>query len=58
MKREGFEMARKKFTTTMEEEIINKLKKLAVDHNTDAGRMIEKLVEDYLKKMSDLRVGD
>jgi hypothetical protein len=31
---------------TMEEDIIKKLKKLAVDHNTDAGRMIEKLVED------------
>jgi hypothetical protein len=23
---------------------------MAVDHDTDAGRMIEKLVEDYLKK--------
>jgi hypothetical protein len=36
----------KKFTTPMEEDIIKKLKKLAVDHKTDAGRMIEKLVED------------
>jgi hypothetical protein len=26
-----------------------KLKKLPIDHDTDAGRMIEKLVEDYLK---------
>jgi hypothetical protein len=34
----------------MEENIIKKLKKLTVDHNTDAGRMIEKLVEDDLKK--------
>lgn len=51
-------MIRKKFTTTMNQESIKKLKKLAVDHDTDAGRMIEKLVEDYLKKMSDLRDGE
>jgi hypothetical protein len=43
-------MARKKFTTTMDEDIIKKLKKLAVDHDTDAGRMIEKLVKDNLIK--------
>jgi hypothetical protein len=35
----------------MEEDIIKKLKKIAADHNTDASRMIEKLVEDDLKKM-------
>jgi hypothetical protein len=34
----------------MEEDIIKKLKKLAVDHDSDAGRMIEKLVDDDLKK--------
>jgi hypothetical protein len=33
-----------------------KLKKLAVDHDTDIGRMIEKL--DRFEKMSDLREGD
>jgi hypothetical protein len=33
-------MARKKFTTTMDEDIIKKLKTLAVDHDIDAaGRM-------------------
>jgi hypothetical protein len=43
-------MVRKKFTT-MEEDIIKKLKKLTVDNNIDAGRMIEKLVEDELKNV-------
>jgi hypothetical protein len=38
----------------IEEDIIKKLKKLAVDHN--AGRIVEKLVE--FEKMSDLREGD
>ncbi|WP_168188803.1 hypothetical protein [Thermoflavimicrobium daqui] len=38
---------RKKFTTTMDEEKLKELKKLAVDHDTDAGRMIEKLVSWY-----------
>jgi hypothetical protein len=50
-------MARKKFTTTIEKTISKKLKKLAVDHNTESGKMIEKMVEDYLEKMSDSREG-
>jgi len=44
---------RKKFTTTLEEEIIKKLKLQAVKEGTDASKIIEKLVTNYLKKESD-----
>jgi hypothetical protein len=40
----------------LEEDIIKKIKKLVVDHNT-AGRIIEKLVEDDLKRNVGLERG-
>jgi hypothetical protein len=43
-------MARKKFTTTIEEEALKELKKIAIDHDVDAGKMIELLVKDYLRR--------
>ena len=43
-------MARVKFTTTLEEENIKILKKLAIDEGISAGELIEKLLELYLKE--------
>ena len=51
-------MARKKFTTSLDEEVIKQLKLQAAKENTDASKIIEKLVKEYLQKMSDLREGD
>ena len=43
-------MARKKFTTNLDEEIIKKLKIQAVEEGTDASKIIEKLLKGYLEK--------
>lgn len=43
-------MARKNFTTTIDETMLKELKKLAIDLDMDAGRLIEFLVQDYLKR--------
>ena len=40
---------RKKFTTTLDEEIIRKIKIQAVKENTDVSKLLEKLIEEYLK---------
>ena len=41
---------RKKFTTTVDEEIIKKIKIQAVKENTDVSKLLEKLIENYLKE--------
>lgn len=41
---------RKKFTTTLDEEIIKKIKIQAVKENTDVSKLLEKLIEKYLKE--------
>ena len=41
---------RKKFTTTLDEEIIKKIKFQAVKENTDVSKLLEKLIETYLKE--------
>ena len=46
----GFIMARKKFTTSLDEEVIQKLKMQAVVENTDASKIIERLLLDYFEK--------
>lgn len=43
-------MARKKFTTSLDEEVIQKLKMQAVIENTDASKIIERLLLDYFEK--------
>ena len=42
-------MTRKKFTTTLDEKVIKQLKLIAVTENTDASKIIEKLLLDYFK---------
>ena len=41
---------RKKFTTTLDEEIIRKIKIQAVKENTDVSKKLEKLIEKYVKE--------
>ena len=41
---------RKKFTTTLDEEIIKKIKIQAVKENTDVSKLLEKLIKNYLKE--------
>ena len=41
---------RKKFTTTIDEEVIKQLKLQAIREQTDANKIIERLIQDYLKK--------
>jgi len=48
--RRFLKMARVKFTTTLKEENIKILKKLAIDEGISAGELIEKLLELYLKE--------
>ena len=40
---------RKKFTTSLDEEVIKQVKLQAVMENTDASKIIEKLLISYLK---------
>jgi len=42
---------RKKFTTSLDDEVIKKIKLQAVMENTDASKIIEKLVVEYLKSI-------
>jgi len=49
-KRVGDRMARKKFTTTLDEELIKQIKMRAVEENTDVSKIIEKLIRDFLSK--------
>lgn len=41
---------RKKFTTTLDEQLLKELKMKAIQENTDVSKIIEKLVLDYLEK--------
>ena len=41
---------RKKFTTTLDEEIIKKIKIQDVKVNTNVSKLLEKLIENYLKE--------
>ena len=43
-------MARKKFTTTLDEELIQQLKIRAVQENTDASKILERLIQEYLQR--------
>jgi hypothetical protein len=43
-------MSRKRFHTMLDENIIQRLKMQAVKENTDASKIIEKLVKNYLEK--------
>ena len=43
-------MARKKFTTNLDEEVIKLLKHRAITENTDASKIIERLLKIYLEK--------
>ncbi len=45
-------LTRKKFTTTLDETIIQQLKIQAVKEGTDASKILEKLIEEYLKKQA------
>lgn len=45
-------MARKKFTTSLDENIIKQLKMQAVKEGTNASKILEKLIKEYLKKQS------
>lgn len=42
-------MSRKKFTTTLDEELIKAIKVKAIGENTDVSKLLEKLIKDYLK---------
>jgi len=42
-------MARKKFTTNLDEKVIKKIKLRAIEENTDVSKIIEKLLNDYLE---------
>jgi len=42
-------MSRKKFTTTLDEELIKAVKIKAIKQNTDVSVIIEKLLLEYLK---------
>ena len=43
-------MSRKKFTTTLDEDLIKAMKIKAIEQNTDVSVIIEKLFIEYLKK--------
>ena len=43
-------MTRKKFTTSLDEEVIKKLKMQAVIENTNASKIIERLLLEYFEK--------
>ena len=41
---------RRKFTTTLDEELIKKIKIQAIEENTDVSKLLEKMIKDYLTK--------
>ena len=43
-------MARKKFTTNLDEDVIKQIKLQAIQENTDVSKIIEKLIIEYLIK--------
>lgn len=48
-------MARKKFTTMLDEKVIKQLKVQAAKEDTNASKIIEQLLKEYLKKVSDVQ---
>ena len=46
-------MTRKKFTTTLDESIIQQLKIQAIKENTDASKILERLIQQYLQRDQD-----
>ena len=48
---------RKKFTTTIDEEVIKELKLQAIREKTDANKIIERLIQAYLKKQQEAEKG-
>lgn len=42
-------MARKKFTTTLDEDLITKIKIQAINEKTDVSKLLEKLIVKYLE---------
>jgi hypothetical protein len=52
---QGGALWQEKITASLDEEVMKQLKLQAVKENTDASKIIERLVKEYLKKMSDLR---
>ncbi|WP_195245002.1 hypothetical protein [Clostridium celatum] len=43
-------MARKKFTTTLDEDLISKIKIQAINEKTDVSKLLEKLIINYLEE--------
>jgi len=41
---------RKKFTTTLDEELIKSIKIKAIEENTDVSKLLEKMIKDYLAR--------
>ena len=46
-------MARKKFTTTLVEDLISKIKIQAINEKTDVSKLLEKLIVKYLDDKKD-----
>ncbi|MDU2291933.1 MAG: hypothetical protein E7D69_18030 [Clostridium celatum] len=44
-------MTRKKFTTTLDEDLISKIKIQAINEKTDVSKLLEKLIVKYLEEM-------
>ena len=42
-------MTRKKFTTTLDEDLISKIKIQAINEKTDVSKLLEKLIVKYLE---------
>ena len=45
---------RKKFTTTLDEQLITKIKIKAIEENTDVSKLLEKLILKYLKSENEV----
>ena len=43
-------MSRKKFTTTLDEELIKEIKVYAIEHDTSVSQLIEKAIKKIIKK--------
>lgn len=46
-------MKRVKFTTNIDEELLKKIKMVAIEKNLNVNEIIEKLLKDYLKEEND-----
>ena len=46
-------MNRKKFTTTLDEDLISKIKIQAINEKTDVSKLLEKLIVKYLDDKKD-----